>query len=101
MESPSSADVLTEEMATEYFNRESSSGWLRGLLLYSRVNVNLRRFLRQWVVLTFNVPAVLVLQCFSHYALPWPLPAIIVPMLCVLDSVASYRRARCRLATLS
>ena len=51
----------------------------------------------------------LALQCFSRYALRWPLPAIVpaimpaivVPLLCILSSVASYHRARRRLATLS
>jgi hypothetical protein len=72
--------------------------------------LNLRRFLIQWVVPAFGVPAVLALQCFFRYALRWPLPAIIlpaivpaivVPLLCILGSVASCRRARRRLATLS
>jgi uncharacterized membrane protein YdbT with pleckstrin-like domain len=50
-----------------------------GRYLNPMINVNLRRFLIQWVVPAFGVPVVLALQCFSRYTLRWLLPAIIVP----------------------
>lgn len=64
------------------------------MLLYSRVNINLRLFFIRLVIPLFAIVLAIVVLAIAVLA-------IVMPLFCLLGNVASYRRARHRHAMLS
>lgn len=69
------------------------------MLLYSRVNINLRLFFIRLVIPLFAIVLVIIVLVIIVLAIV--VLAIAMPLFCLLGNVASYRRARHRRAMLS